>query len=82
MVSVCVCLCVLFYFVNKFKKLTQGLHLDEKTRDKIKELRKTLSDLQLEFGKNVNEENKKYLFHKDELSMHHHHNIFYSHFLN
>ena len=79
----CVSVCVFYStLLINLKKLTQGLHLDEKTRDKIKELRKTLSDLQLEFGKNVNEENKKYLFHKDELSMHHHHNIFYSHFLN
>jgi Zn-dependent oligopeptidase len=41
--------------------------LDEETRYKIKEMRKKLSNLQLEFGRNLNEENKKFLFRLDEL---------------
>ena len=45
------------------------MHLDDEIRDKIKELRKKLSNLQLEFGKNVNEENKKFLFSKNELGI-------------
>jgi hypothetical protein len=43
--------------------------LDEETRDKIKEMRKKLSNLQLEFGKNLNEENRKFLFRQDELGI-------------
>ena len=45
----------------------KGLHLDETTRDKVKELKKKLSDLQLEFSKNVNEENSKFPFKLEEL---------------
>ena len=32
-------------------------------------MRKKLSNLQLEFGKNLNEENRKFLFRQDELGI-------------
>ena len=43
------------------------MHLDESTRDKVKELKKKISDLEVEFVKNVNEENTKLPFKKEEL---------------
>jgi thimet oligopeptidase len=52
---------IIFFFSPK------GLHLDEETRDKVKELKKKLSDLQLEFSKNVSEENSKFPFKLEEL---------------
>ncbi len=42
--------------------------MDEEIRNKVKKLRQKLSDLQLEFAKNINEENKKFLFRKEDLA--------------
>jgi hypothetical protein len=43
------------------------LHLDETTRNKVKEMKQKISDLEVEFVKNVNEENTKLTFKKEEL---------------
>jgi Zn-dependent oligopeptidase len=44
-----------------------GLHLDEETRNKVKKLKEEISDLQVEFSKNCNEESTKLTFKEDEL---------------
>jgi Zn-dependent oligopeptidase len=44
-----------------------GLHLDEQTRNKVKDLKQQISDLENKFGKNVNEENSKYPFKLEQL---------------
>lgn len=41
--------------------------MDEITRNKVKELKQKISDLEVEFVKNVNEENTKLPFKKEEL---------------
>jgi hypothetical protein len=41
--------------------------LDETTRNKVKELKQKISDLEIDFNKNVNEENTKLPFKKEEL---------------
>ena len=43
--------------------------MDEETRNKVKELKKKISDLQVEFNKNVTEENSKFTFTKEQLGM-------------
>lgn len=48
-------------------ELIKGLHLDEETRNKVKELKKKLSDMQLECSKNINEENSKFAFKLEDL---------------
>lgn len=49
------------YYLNK------GLHLDEETRQKTKELKEKISDLQIEFSKNCNEESTKLDFTLEQL---------------
>ncbi len=41
--------------------------MNETTRNKVKEMKQTISDLEVEFVKNVNEENTKLAFKKEEL---------------
>jgi thimet oligopeptidase len=48
-------------------KLT-GLHLDEETRKKTKAIKEKISDLQIEFSKNCNEESTKLNFTLEQLS--------------
>ena len=45
-----------------------GLHLDEETRNKVKELKEKISDLEIEFSKNCTEESTKLTFTKEQLS--------------
>lgn len=47
--------------------LNIGLHLDEETRQKTKELKEKISDLQIEFSKNCNEESTKLDFTLEQL---------------
>jgi Zn-dependent oligopeptidase len=44
-----------------------GLHLDEETRNRVKELKEKISDLQIEFSKNCTEESTKLAFLAEEL---------------
>jgi Zn-dependent oligopeptidase len=44
-----------------------GLHLDEEIRNKVKELKEKISDLEVEFSKNCTEESTKLTFTANEL---------------
>ena len=44
-----------------------GLHLDEKTREEVKKIKKEISDLGTNFGSNLNEDTTYVLFTEDEL---------------
>ena len=44
--------------------LRSGLHLDEAVRQEIKAIKKRLSDISIDFQKNVNEENTTFLLTK------------------
>ena len=45
-----------------------GLHLDDETRKKVKDLKEKISDLCIEFSKNCNEEATKLIFTAEQLS--------------
>ena len=47
--------------------LYSGLHLDEKTRDEVKSIKKEISDLGTTFGSNLNEDTTYLLFTEEEL---------------
>ena len=44
-----------------------GLHLDDETRQKVKNLKEKISDLQVEFNKNCTEESTKLFFTGEQL---------------
>jgi Zn-dependent oligopeptidase len=46
----------------------KGLHLDDETRNKVKDLKEKISDLCIEFSKNCNEEATKLTFTAEQLS--------------
>ena len=45
-----------------------GLHLSVELQNKMKELKKKLTQLEIEFSKNLNEEKTSYEFSEEELS--------------
>ena len=47
--------------------ISQGLHLDVETRNKVKDLKEKISDLELEFRNNCTEESTKLFFAKEQL---------------
>ena len=54
-----------FDFLKSFLK--SGLHLDEKTREEVKSIKKEISDLGTTFGSNLNEDTTYLLFSEEEL---------------
>ncbi|CAF0714449.1 unnamed protein product [Brachionus calyciflorus] len=52
---------------NILERRLDGLHLDEQTRNKVKEINEKISDLCVEFSKNCNEESTKLIFTKEQL---------------
>lgn len=55
------------FFFSVKRIISLGLHLDEQTRNKIKDLNEKISDLCVEFSKNCNEESTKLNFTKEQL---------------
>ena len=53
----------LIFFIFALK----GLHLDEKTRNEVKAIKKEISDLGTNFGSNLNEDTTFVYFTEDEL---------------
>ena len=45
-----------------------GLHLSSELQEKVKELKKKLTQLEIEFGKNLSEEKSSFKFSEAELS--------------
>ncbi len=45
-----------------------GLHLSQEIRDKVKVIKKRISELSLQFSRNLGEENSVLLFSEEELS--------------
>ena len=56
-----------YSLIKSISLCSKGLHLDESTRNKVKELKEKISDLQVEFSKNCNEEATKLTFTTQEL---------------
>jgi len=56
-------------FIDRLVKngFRSGLHLDEAKRNEIKAIKKRLSDISIDFQKNVNEENTTFLLTADQL---------------
>lgn len=52
---------------NILERRLDGLHLDEQSLNKVKELNEKISDLCVEFSKNCNEESTKFSFTKEQL---------------
>lgn len=50
------------------KRKLNGLHLDETTRDTVKDIQEKISKLAIEFGKNCNEESTKFNFTSEQLA--------------
>ncbi len=50
-----------------WKKNKKGLHLDEETRNKVKDIKEKISDLAIKFSKHCNEEATTFNFTSDEL---------------
>ena len=44
------------------------MHLNDGTREKVKELKERISDLQIKFSKNCAEESTKFIFSAEQLS--------------
>ena len=50
--------------------LRSGLHLEESVRNEIKAIKKRLSDISIDFQKNVNDENTTFLLTDEQLKGH------------
>jgi len=58
-----------YYFINIL-----GLHLSGELQEKVKELKKKLTQLEIEFSKNLSEEKSTFEFSEPELSKFSNHN--------
>ena len=56
---------VFLFFISK----NSGLHLSEEKQQKVKEIKKRMSDLSISFSKNLAEENTTLEFAESELGM-------------